>query len=173
MIVPTPTVSITPTLILSPTLSILPSIYLSPTTKKDQNPSPSPTFKPTNTPTKIPSPTPLPTSRPSPTAVIVQSGTCNGTLTGTVNVGAGILGSFCRKVNNEQHRICVSSQSECNPNKCIEMAKGLVRKMLLTCTNGLASFDEQKSQVNCRTEFIPGDCTPEPTPACIDDRPKC
>lgn len=119
------------------------------------------------------SPTSAPTNVPSPTPAQTGKGTCNVTLNGKAYVNAGLFGNQCRILSNEKSYYCVDNQSQCNPDECIATAKSLIKTVLSQCSNNIASLDENKTQVNCQVEFIPGNCNPAPTPPCTDDRPKC
>lgn len=162
---------ITPT----PSVSIEPTSTSVPATTNTPPPEATNTPPPQNTPTPEPSNTPVPTttSVPTPTQPVVQGGTCYGTLNGKAYVNAGIFGNQCRIINNEKHHYCVSGQNECTPEKCVEEVKKTVKELLPSCSNGIATLDEQKTQVTCQTEYISESCTPEPTPSCEDNRQKC
>lgn len=161
----------TPTSALSPTVSPIASTTPNPTTQTTPTLIPSSTPNPTSTP--IPTATSTPTSTPTPTQTSTLGGTCNGILNGKAYVNAGIFGNQCRKITNEKHYFCVTSKSDCNTSKCIEVVKQTVKDMLPACSNNIATLDEQKTQVTCQTEFQSGNCTPEPTPSCEDNREKC
>lgn len=200
---PTPQQSMTPTLSVTPSVSgtitptsatVTPTSSISPTVNPNISPtvtpiaSPTPVVSPTRTPTPIPTvtsaptstpiptPTRTPTATPIPTATLIpgpQSGTCTGTLNGKVYVSAGIFGNQCRLISNERHHMCVAKQSDCTPDTCISTIRSLVKDMLTSCSNGIATLNEQKTSVSCQVQFTPGNCSPEPTPACTDDRAKC
>lgn len=147
------------------------SASASPTPSQTISPTPDLTVTPTHSSQLTPTPT-SPTT-PTPTQSQSQAGTCNSTLNGKIYVNAGVFGQKCRVLDNEQHHYCVINQSECNATSCLAKFKETAKQILPACSNGLATLDEQKTQVDCQTQFSQGACTPEPTPGCEDNRPAC
>jgi len=125
------------------------------------------------TPTVVFSQTPhqTPSSFITPVPVLAlvsqkQSGKCNVTLNGTVCVDT-ILGVQCQQQNNIQTHACIENASECNSVACVSRVNKEVQNAIIRCGySGLASFNEEKTRIDCQTEFVPGVCQPAPTPGC-------
>jgi hypothetical protein len=157
----TPTV--TPVIQASPTVSIAPTII--------------PTTAVSITPTKVPTSTPI----PSPTQV--AGGTCKAVVNGKIVLNV-LFSEECYKIDNEPAEMCVDSASKCTQAECIKIAKEEADNAIKVCANeafpgagGFVSLNEQKTQINCTVQFIPGACNvPSPPPIdCSgeDDIPKC
>jgi hypothetical protein len=183
---PTVTNTITPTFSLpvaSPTYAVIPSSTIVPTVSAVPTGIPTSTLIPTAvftvtpvpTATTVPTSTPVPTSTtvPSPTPTIPQKGKCNTSISGKVYINAPIIGIQCRILNNETGYYCVKSETDCNETKGKEYVLNKIKQTTSSCSNGIASVNEQKTQINCQTQFIPGECSPEPSTGCEDTRQKC
>ena len=130
------------------------------------------------TPTPIPtlSSSPTPTLAPSSTSTTGSGGTCRATISGKIYVKA--MGqTYCSPLNNEQSQMCVTSAADCTQVKCIDQVIIESKNAVNICASGFGSLDEAASRatLSCQVEFVPGPCTPTPTPQinCNEEGPSC
>lgn len=172
-----PTKTAEPTETLEPSATSEPTNVPTPTVPAPQptNPVlPTSTPKPTQKPTPTILPTPKPTLKPTPTPKPAPNGgKCITHVTGKVYIKAPIIGKQCR-ILDETSYYCVSNESDCTVNKCIQVTKDAIKASTNSCSNGLASFDES-SPISCSVTFEAAtNCqNPAPRTSCDDDRAKC
>lgn len=136
-----------------------------------------PTLAPSVIPSSIPSLTPtIVANSPTPTTIPNQSGTCKAVVNGNIYVKS-IIKTYCSPINNESTEMCVSSAEECNVTKCVDEIIKASKVGVDVCAGGWGTLDEAASRatLKCQVEFVPGPCTPTPTPPldCSTDGPSC